>query len=128
MRQMHRRGRIKWHVVRYVFASVGIIGSETALWVAASSVNGITVAFAVMAAVPFVAYALATKSKLGSAFGGPLLLSLPLVAYVDTYFGGPAGASFAFATVPIMNLFIYGMVVLLDAVAHARESRAVDQA
>jgi len=115
-------------MVRYMFAAVGIIGSETALWVAASRINGITVTFAVIAAGPFVAYAVATKSKLASALGGPLLLGLPVVAYGDTYFGAPSGASFAFATVPIMNVVIYGIVLVLDAVANERESRGAEQA
>jgi len=97
------------------------------LWVAARGVNVLTVFFAVLAASPFVAYGVATKSKLASALGGPLLLGLPVVAYGDFYFGGPDGASFAFATVPIMDVAIHSAIVGLDAVANARESRAADR-
>jgi hypothetical protein len=111
-----------------VFAAAGVVGSEAALWVAASSVNVITVTFGVLAAAPFIAYAVATRSKLASALGGPLLLGLPVVAYGDTYFGGPDGASFAFVTVPVMNVGVYGVVMVLDAVATAREARAADHA
>lgn len=124
---MQCRGLHRWRTVRYIFGAAGIIGSEIALWVAASSVNVITAFFAMLAILPFAAYMILTQSKLASALGGPLLLVLPVVAYGDTYFGGPAGASFAFATVPITNVVIYGLVMVLDAVANARESRVKHQ-
>jgi hypothetical protein len=46
--------------------------------------------------------------------GGVALILLPAIAYGDYYFGDFGGASFAFVTVPLMNLGILGGVVLVD--------------
>lgn len=78
----------------------------------------------VLSALPYAIDVANVRTRLVTLAGGLALILIPAVPYADTYFLSPgAGASFAFATVPIMAITAAAGLVALDDWLLTRRAR-----
>lgn len=103
--------------VRLALALVGVTVGQVAVW--ASISKGVErldvlIAVALLHLVPYPIYVLLTRTGVMSVLGGVALMVFPVIVYGDTYFGEPVGATFAFVTVPTVNLLIVLGVIIVD--------------
>lgn len=86
------------------------------VWVVAAHINIFVAIIAFISLAPFPVYLWGIRTPLVSFLGGPALIALPIIAYGDYFLGGDDGASFAFVTIPLMNVAVVAAVVVADRI------------
>ena len=103
-----------WPKTKLALGLLGCLVAQSPYWFGTARIDLFVVVLAALAVVPYAGYVAAVRTPAGILAGGIALVAMPTVAYADFLFDSEAGANFAPATVPLLNLVILAAALLVD--------------